>query len=316
MPTGQGSYDDFIQLTDNEKLFLQDILTNDKTDEIIQRLQSIPYKSLLRLSENSSVIEKWCELPAMQAYWENLWATTAGRKPTPREAKLDAELTYRPLRPQSTISAFNLMRGVWLYDHANATAHKEPANPHIQPLLEKAAQLHCFEAIRAINRINMTKLYQGDISLTLEDIKNVISDLEKEIEFHGTPVLLLLALSYFEAGSLYAEEDVITSDRYFCLALMYVVLAEQVAELSVNAIHNAYYGLGLNESNSYGWGTFTKWREVILEQIEPGYRCVFESRAKKWADDFLAQQINQDELELVLNLDAIDQGTTSHTAVI
>jgi len=201
-----------------------------------------------------------------------------------------------------------LVRGTWLYDHANYIAHEHgQTDSRVQPLLEKAVDSHCYEAIRAINRINMTKLCQGDSTVTLEDVLKKLSD---EIKFHGTPVLLLLALSCFEAANLYKEENILLADNYFSLALMYVILAERVAGLSVNAIHNAYYGLGLQESNSHGWNTFAQWREGALEQINADYHGVFESRAKQWANDFFAQQINQYESELVINGYRADQATT------
>ena len=321
MPGRYTNYDEFIQLSDNEKLFLIDIKADcphdqqtNPPDNIINELKTIPYKSLLRLAENSPLIKRWCELPAMQPFWGNLWANTAGRKPTLREAKNNSQLSYRPLLPQSTVSAFNLMRGTWLYDHANYIAHEYgQTDSRIPPLLEKAVESHCFEAIRAINRINMTKLCEADSTVTFEDVFKKLSD---EIKFHGTPVLLLLALSCFEAANLYAKENVITADHYCTLALMYVILAERVTELSINAIHNAYYGLGLQESNNYGWGTFAEWRSGILELIDADYHCVFESRAKQWADNFIAQQINMDESELVLSGYHTGQATTISTLTL
>jgi len=79
-----------------------------------------------------------------------------------------------------------------------------------------------------------------------------------------------------------ADHCYLLSNYYFIHAFTYSFAAEKLATASQTAIHNAYYGLGIEESNSRGWLTFEDWLNNIEQKFD-----------KLWADKLRNSAIEQ-----------------------
>ncbi len=144
------------QLTPSEVLLLRacrDLQVQLKNEEItfdhivgfLNSAKSI--ETVLKLVNVYIPLEEWCGAEKMEDYWGRCWAKL-GRSPTWKNAQKDSQLIYRSLVPQPKIKSFELVRGMWFYKRTNCLALNNPNHADVRPLLDKAVQVQCFDAVR------------------------------------------------------------------------------------------------------------------------------------------------------------------------
>lgn len=214
---------------------------------------------LLKLSFIDEKLAAWCKDARLSTFWNNVW-----------------QATHESRKPQKYISSYQLLCGLTLYNEAfhlidNGFA-KESSD--VMQLMTQASNLGFFDALIFVFNIYECKLIDGKI----ENPAEIISPFLNAAPWHGTPVFLLCAISYFRIGEYYAILDNLNDSKSaYQNALTYIYLAKFFEQESHDAINNAYYGQGIINSNPWEISTIN---ELILHLIKfSGLDTIAQSRA-------------------------------------
>lgn len=254
-----------VEFTSFELITITDIassIRNSKADLAIQSLFNIKdTEKIICFAENNLLISKLCKHEKMAEFWQEVWKLLS-RFPTWQESQ-EKNLPYRALIPQDNISCFELVRGMYFYIKGNVNSDNAEENKKLShAFLYKAATYHSFAALQAL--VNLSNDYQF-----VNDFIKLFGLLEASAKIHGTPVFLLCTFACLNLASVH-EQNNNEQGKLAALqsALKYLYIAEYAQEFSSTAIHNAYYGLGLAQSNLWGIDNISKMRDKLINETD------------------------------------------------
>ncbi|CDZ77869.1 hypothetical protein BN59_02162 [Legionella massiliensis] len=228
MEIKKASYNDYYRLPNKGNLY--SIL--DARNQDLQRELAIEKNKLLNVFERTDLglliraaitdpeLDKLCQNPLLTSLWDERWRKS-GRNP--KEAAEVNHLAVQEYRPQSTLTSFDLLKGIYFYSKSKAMAAHAAYKEESCEFMILAADLGHFAALRTLVIYYMK---QPNGLEKAQDYAKAAADL------YRTPGYLLLFVFYYEL-------------QQYQNALKMLMVAEKLHPYSADMINNAYQGTGL-----------------------------------------------------------------------
>lgn len=221
------------------------------SDKIFEELQKAPNSAIVKIGTSNEIIESYCKRPEMQD-------------------SLQERLQHIDILPQPNINNFDLLRGVFFYNHiSGVTPTNEPLPYDTLSVFLEAIRHGSFHATFLLQKHHLEQIQdtldkKNPVNFSL--LFSVLTRAETAAQLHGTPGFLLCVTAYIMAAKYYLSlHDTLVAKTAFQTGLKNLYVAQILEQHSENAINNAYCGEGIKASNIFGLTNFDELIDAFLK---------------------------------------------------
>ena len=214
------------------------LLCEERYDEAIEMMGSWSPVAINLLQENYTDSIEILRRPAFTDFWRAI-----------RESLIIKDKPDFRFQQQSLLCDADFVSGYTYYLLAMQYKSTDPAKH--QDYFQKALQYHSFHAASFLLTQVLTAS-RTDRRTHCDNLARVLHALEPVVKVHRAPGFLLMAKGYFQLALVSRNDDDEARDHVgFDFMYKFLYMAKRLQDESSPAIHNAYFGEGLSQSNPF-----------------------------------------------------------------